>query len=99
MTTTEQTETRESLIEQLATLESDEPPCECYQTDVDEFDASFCEYHRHSSPYNREHNRLEAAIERLTPRQEIEMINRQTARIRAIREELVAELADMKEIA
>jgi hypothetical protein len=36
----------------LAEVESQEPECECRQTDVDRFDAAGCAFHNPASPWN-----------------------------------------------
>ena len=35
------------------TLEANEPPCSCQQTDVDLFDAADCDFHNDRSDFNR----------------------------------------------
>jgi hypothetical protein len=40
------------LVCAVAVVESQEPECECQQTDVDLFDAAGCEFHNPASPWN-----------------------------------------------
>jgi hypothetical protein len=70
---------REELEDELAELEADEPQCECTQTDVDEYDASYCEYHRGDSDYNRNYDRLKAAIAQLDRKPAAETNERKVA--------------------
>jgi hypothetical protein len=64
----------------ISEVESQEPNCECRQTDVDLFDARGCELHDSSSPWNLRMRAVRAIQEYEQTKENYELVKRQGRR-------------------